>query len=127
VIDFDARKVYEAETLPENWALRVRVHPAVLRDCVYKRMFATFSASKRLAIEIRSGHMHDYLIFFQLLDMFEYDYFPLRRMLRIRFAKVWLRRWREVIDTAELLFRIVFNRGDNPLARFVPKIDSGGS
>ncbi len=46
-------------------------------------------------------------------------------MLRPRFVKVWLRRWREVIDTAQLLMRIVFKRGgDDPLARFVPKIDS---
>ena len=91
---------------------------------IYKRMFATFSASKRLSIEIRKGATRDYLIFFQLLDMFEYDFFPLRKLFRPRFLKVWLRRWREVFDCFGLLARILFGRGD-PLAKFVPRITTG--
>jgi UDP-MurNAc hydroxylase len=124
VVDFDRREVYEQDHLPENWAIRVVIHPAILKDCIYKRMFATFSASKRLSIEIRRGATRDYLIFFQLLDMFEYDFFPLRKLFRPRFLKVWLRRWREVLDYFGLLARILFGRGD-PLAKFVPRITTG--
>ncbi|MCP4905917.1 MAG: hypothetical protein GY910_13145 [bacterium] len=125
VVDYDQRKVYESDALPDHWAVRVVMPPIVLRDCLYKKMFSCFSASKRLHVTVRSGHMRDYFILFQLLDMYEYEYFPLRNCFRWRFIKVWLRRWREVIEYFKLLSSIALGRGDDPLSKFVPKVDTG--
>jgi UDP-MurNAc hydroxylase len=126
VIDYDRRTVYEAASRPEGYALCVLVPTLILKDCIYKRMFATFSASKRLSIEIPRGHHLEFMIFFNLLNMYEHEYFPLRRLLRWRFIRVWLRRWREVWEYVGLLFGLALRRGD-PLAKFVPKIDAGSS
>ena len=95
-----------------------------MKDCIDERMLASFSVSKRLSIEIRKGATWDYLIFFQLLEMFEHDFFPLRKLSRPRFLKVWLRRWWEVHDYSGLLALILFGRGD-PFAKFVPRITTG--
>jgi len=124
VIDFDRRTVYETNELPEQYACKVTVPALVLRDCIEKHMFATFSASKHLSILIKKGGHKDYLIFFQLLDMFEYEYFPVRQLFRWRFITVWLRRWRELLEYAALARRIAFRpKGSDPLDQFVAKID----
>ncbi|MGH0032253.1 MAG: MBL fold metallo-hydrolase [Myxococcota bacterium] len=125
VVDYDQRRVYESETRPEEYALRLEIPALVLKDCIYKKMFSTFSASKRLHVELRRGHHRDFLIFFQLLDMYEYEYFPLRKMLTWRFVRVWARRWREIWMYASLLASVALRRkGEDPLTKFVPKIDA---
>ncbi len=88
-------------------------------------MFATFSASKRVSIGIRDGRVRDWLILTQLLDMYEYDYFPLRKLFRRRFLSVWVRRWRELFLYLGLLTSIVLRRGEDPLTKFVPKVSAG--
>jgi UDP-MurNAc hydroxylase len=126
VADFGERRVYEAETLPENYALHIQVPAAVLRDCIRRRLFASWSAGKRVSIHVARGHVRDYLVFFQLLDMFECEFFPMRRMLSRRFLRVWSRRWRELSSYAGLLWTVTFRaRGSDPLEAFVPKVDSG--
>jgi UDP-MurNAc hydroxylase len=126
VVDFDRRRVYEAEALPPDYAIHVRVPAAVLRDCIRRRLFASWSASKRVSIHVARGHVRDYLVFFQLLDMFECEFFPLRRWLRPRFLRVWARRWRELSSYLALAFKVAFRaRGSDPLAAFVPKVSTG--
>jgi UDP-MurNAc hydroxylase len=128
VVDYGARRVYASEQRPEAYALRLSLPAFVLKDCLYKRLFSTFSASKRLRIELRPGHIRDFLIFFQLLDLYEYEYFPLRRMLSWRFVRVWSRRWRELLLYAGLLARVAFRRrGEDPLANLLPRIDEGSA
>jgi UDP-MurNAc hydroxylase len=122
VVDYDRRTVEELKERPSDYALRLTIPTLVLKDCIYKKLFSTFSASKRLRIELRAGHMRDFLIFFQLLDMYEYEYFPLRRLLSWRFVRVWARRWREIWLYAQLLTSVLLRRGDDPLSRFMPKI-----
>ena len=73
VVDYDRRNVYESDGLPDNWAVQVVMPAIVLRDCLFKKMFSCFSASKRLRVTVRSNHMRDYFILFQLLDMYEYE------------------------------------------------------
>jgi len=126
VVDFDRREVTEAEARPEDWKIAVTIPPLVLKDCVYKRMFAVFWASKRVSVEVRSGAMRDFLVFMQLLDMWEYEFFPLRQLFTARSLEVWLRRWREVLDYAQILAGIAITRGrgGDPLRRFVPKIEA---
>lgn len=126
VVDFDQRRVYEAPELPANAALHIRVPTAVLRDCIRKRLFASWSAGKRVSIHVFRGHMRDYLVFFQLLDMFECEFFPLRRMLSRRFLRVWSRRWRELSFYGSLLFKVAFRaRGSDPLQSFIPRVGAG--
>lgn len=123
VVDFRARRVYELASPPETVALRIQVHPAVLRDCVEKRMFSVFTASKRLHVNVSKGRMSDFFLLTTLLDMYEYGYFPLRRCLNARFARAWLRRWREVAMYSWMAVRIVLARGRDPLAVAIPRTE----
>ena len=125
VVDYDRRTVYEADSRPDDYALCIVMPALILKDCLYKRMFATFSASKRLTVEIPRGHHVAFLVFFNLLNMYEHEYFPLRQLLRWRFIRVWARRWREVWGYVRLLLGLALRRGNDPLAKFVPKIDAG--
>jgi hypothetical protein len=125
VVDYDARTVEECSERPSDYALRLTIPSFVLKDCIYKKLFSTFSASKRLSIEITTGHMRDFMIFFQLLDMYEYDYFPLRKMFNWRFVRVWARRWREILFYFSIARALLFHRkGEDPLAKAMPKIST---
>jgi UDP-MurNAc hydroxylase len=125
VVDFNQRKVYEADTAPANYSFRITMHTSVLKDCIFRRMFATFTPSKRLNIELKRGKVKDLMFFLQLIDMYEYDYFPLIPMaFKPRFVKNWARRWREVLMLNGMVFRAVrkvVRRGD-PLGSFVAKV-----
>jgi UDP-MurNAc hydroxylase len=123
VLDFDQRLVYEARELPPRYAFKVRVHPAVLRDCIQKSMFSVFTASKRLFVEIKKGCVKDFLIFFQILDLYEYEYLPIRKTLTRRFIKTYLRRWREAGQYAAMLLSAFWRRkGGDPILVFIPKV-----
>ena len=124
VIDYGARTVEECDRRPADWSLCLTIPSFVLKDCLYKKLFSTFSASKRVSIEIAEGRVRDFMIFFQLLDMYEYDYFPLKKMLTARFIRVWARRWREIWTYVSLATAIVFKRGEDPVAKLMPKIST---
>jgi UDP-MurNAc hydroxylase len=125
VVDFNRRKVYEAAELPKDYAFRVTMHAAVLKDCIVKRMFATFTPSKRLTVELRRGKLKDLLFYWQLTDMYEYEYFPLFPMVfKRRFLANWARRWRELLTLNGMVFgalRKLVWRSD-PLNAFVAKV-----
>lgn len=127
VIDFDRRVVYETAAPPPQYAFEIRVHRAVLRDCVQKQMFATFTASKRLTVRARKGSVLTLLMFFQLLDLYEREYLPLRRCLRWRFVQAWARRWREVLHYAAMLGRVLGRPARERMSVLVPRISPGGS
>jgi UDP-MurNAc hydroxylase len=123
VVDYDRREVYQADECPAEYSLRLVVPALVLKDCIYKKMFSVFSASKRLAVEVRRGCIRDFLIFFQVLDLYEYEYLPLRRLLTWRFVRVWSRRWREIATYLGLAVRLLSRRGDDPISELIPKLD----
>jgi len=61
VLDFDRRTIYETQDLPENLSFRIDVPEAVLKDCIQKRMFATWTPSKRKAARpLRVPAVHRY-------------------------------------------------------------------
>lgn len=123
VLDFDQRMIYETPVIPPNLSFRIEVHGAVLKDCIQKRMFATWTPSKRLAVHLRKGTLRDLFVFLQFIDMHEYGYFPLRKMLRWRFVSRWAARYREIGQYVALLWRVVRTRNNaTPLKAFVPKI-----
>jgi UDP-MurNAc hydroxylase len=125
VVDFNQRKVYEAPEVPPDYAFRITMSTAVLKDCIFRRMFATFTPSKRLTVDLRRGKIKDLLFFLQLIDMYEYEYFPMFPMVfKPRFLNNWARRWREVLMLNAMVFRALRKlvwRSD-PLGSFVAKV-----
>ena len=106
VLDFSRNRISESPALPPNWQIVITTPTSVLRDCVRKRMFSVWAPSKRLQIRVRTGQMQNLFLFMVLLDLYEYDYFPLRRMVSRRFLSTWSRRWREVVFYFVLLLRL---------------------
>jgi len=62
-IDFDRKKVFETSASFTGYALRFRVPPAVLRDCLQRKMLTLLFPSKRLRVEMKKGRVKDYFIF----------------------------------------------------------------
>ena len=123
ILDVAQRRIYERPDLPADLAFRIDVHAAVLKDCIEKRMFATWTPSKRLTVDLARGHVRDLLMFLQFLDLHEYGYFPLRNVVRWRFVTRWAVRWREIGQYVALLAKVVRTRHDaDPLKAFIPKI-----
>jgi UDP-MurNAc hydroxylase len=123
VLDFDRRAIYESAAVPADAAFTIDVHEAVLKDCIEKRLFATWTPSKRLSVDLKKGRVRDFLMFLQVLDLHEYGYLPLRRMLSWRFVSRWAPRWREVGQYLALVLKVVRTRHDtDPLKAFIPKI-----
>jgi UDP-MurNAc hydroxylase len=128
VLDFHHRKIYETPDIPRDLSFRIEVHEAVLKDCIQKRMFATWTPSKRLAVHLTKGKLRDLFVFLQLVDMHEYGYFPLRKMLRWRFISRWAVRYREIGQYVALLSRVVRTRNKaSALKVMVPKISTDES
>lgn len=125
VVDFRTKRVYETASLPEEYSFIMTMHPAILRDCIEMRLFATFTPSKRLKVHLPKGKVKDLFFFWQLIDMYEYEYFPLvPNVLKPRFVRNWMRRWREVMMWSGMVFgagRKVVGRTD-PLRAFVAKV-----
>jgi UDP-MurNAc hydroxylase len=105
LVDFPAGRVAEVTQLPEV-AFVVRTPALVLNDCVKKRMFSVWSASKRLSIRLGDGNARRLAVFFQLLDLYENDGLPLRNLFTVRQLKSRLPRWREGLDLLGLAVKI---------------------
>src|SRR5689334_15865590 len=105
--------------MPAAWACRILVHPYVLRDCIQTRMFGVFAPSKRLRVELRNGKLWDMLVFFQLLNLREYEYLPLRKVISWRFLSVWARRWREILQMGIVGWAAIRDRHQDDLTVLV--------
>ena len=86
-------------------------------------MYAVFGPSKRMVIKLAPGRVRDLFVLMQILELYEYGYFPLSRMMNLRFIGAWIRRWREVLYYAVIFFKMVFSRDEKDmLSAAVPKI-----
>jgi UDP-MurNAc hydroxylase len=122
VVDFGKRRVFEAKDGYTGYALRFRVPPAVLRDCLQRKMFTLLFPSKRLRVEIKKGRVKDYFIFEQLFDLYEYRLLPMRLSLSARSLSAWLRRWRELHYMLILFVRVLLlSRRDSAISELVPR------
>ncbi len=84
--------------------MRIEMPAIVLRQCLRMNMFGQGGISKRIKW-VGSSQSMGLLGFFVLMtDFEEYDLIPLHRNLTWRSIRVWMRRWREVIGYAQLLW-----------------------
>jgi len=97
------------------------VHAAVLNDCARQRMFSVWSASKRIKIHLPSvDALRHANLWFTLLDLYEVDMLPLRKNFSLRALGVRLRRWREPLEVANIVFRRLFLRQRFSVSRIYP-------
>jgi Predicted Zn-dependent hydrolases of the beta-lactamase fold len=94
------------EVGPETEAdVTIRVPAIVINDCVRRKMFSVWSASKRLEIDLKSEDMLGRLQgLLGLLDFYENEGLPLRNNFSRRDFPIWLRRWREAAEAVRLFF-----------------------
>jgi UDP-MurNAc hydroxylase len=122
VVDFDKKRVFETKDECPGYALRFRVPPAVLRDCLQRKMFTLLFPSKRLRVEMKKGRVKDYFVFEQLFDLYEYRLLPMRRSLSPRSVSVWLRRWRELHHMLMLFLRVIVrSKRDAAISELIPR------
>lgn len=83
----------------------IRVPAIVINDCVRRKMFSVWSASKRLEIELNNdkglGKLQGLLGF---LDFYENEGLPLKNNFSRREFPIWLSRWREAVEAVRLVF-----------------------
>ncbi len=104
-VDLYAGKVWRVAG-PEYLTSDMRIEmPAILlKQALRMNMFGQAGISKRVTW-IATKQSMDLLGFFMLmLDFEEYELLPLHRNLSWRSIRVWLRRWREVLGYAQLLW-----------------------
>lgn len=113
-------KVSEVESVPPDTVV-YEVHASVLNDCAKLKMFSVWTASKRIRIKLPSAaalpRTH---LWFTLFDMYETDLLPITRNFTPRSLGVRLRRWREPVEVASILFRRVFLRQRFSVSRIYP-------
>jgi UDP-MurNAc hydroxylase len=102
--------VEELSQVPSGYAV-LETHPAVLSDCVAKRLFSVWSASKRLRIVLPDATgLESVQRWFTIMDLYELDAFPLARNFSLRSLAIRARRWREPVELTRLLLRRVLLR-----------------
>lgn len=84
----------------------IRVPPLVLNDCVRRKMFSVWSASKRLEIELKDDKKLSKLQgLLGFLDFFENEGLPLKNNFSKRDFPIWLSRWREAVEAFRMVFK----------------------
>lgn len=103
LLDAPNNKIEELEK-PVETDLTIRVSALVLNDCVRRKMFSVWSASKRLEIELKEeGGLGKLQGLLGLLDFYENEGLPLKSNFSRRNFPIWLSRWREAAEAVRLL------------------------
>jgi UDP-MurNAc hydroxylase len=96
VLDFRTRQVRRMAAPPEQRAAIVRIREGILADAIDKNVVAFVHISMRIRIDLAPGGVQTDFLFWGLLSLRELGYFPLRRVLTPRAARVLWRRRAEV-------------------------------
>jgi len=96
VLDFKRRTVERAAAPPANAAAIVHMGEGILADAIQKNVVAFVHISMRVRIDLAPGGVQTDFLFWGLLSLRELGYFPLRRMVTPRAARVLWRRRAEV-------------------------------
>jgi UDP-MurNAc hydroxylase len=105
LLDLTTKEVSEV-TANTSARVVIRVAASVLNDCTRKKMFSTWTPSKRLSIVFPDGDASaEVSAFFSLLDLYENDFFPMHLHLTPRYLGIWLIRWREFVEFTSLVIK----------------------
>lgn len=103
LLDAPNKKVEELQTATDADII-ISVPALVINDCVRRKMFSVWSASKRLEIELTNekglSKLQGLLGF---LDFYENEGLPLRSNFSRRNFPIWLSRWREAAEAVRLV------------------------
>ena len=90
--------------------MRLEIPALILKQALRMNMFSHAGISKRMKWFGTTQSMPLLAFFVQMMDFEEYELLPLRRNLSWRSLRVWLRRWRELLGYAQLIW-IMKRRG----------------
>ncbi len=105
LLDIPSKKVRELTADTDEVDLKITTPAIVLMSCVRQKMFSTWSASKRLEIELVKSGLQKLNIFLAALDLYENEGLPFRSNLSPRNFGIWLRRWREGLEGLRLVVK----------------------
>ena len=97
LVDFRTKQVVE-KTAVDPDCMQVVTPALVVNDCCRKKMFSTWTPSKRLRIRLGAAKIERAQLLLNLLDLHEHEQLPLRRFFTRRSLSVWRRRWREPLS-----------------------------
>jgi hypothetical protein len=103
LLDAPNKRVAEIDDITEAETV-IRVPAIVINDCVRRKMFSVWSASKRLEIELNEQGLTKLQALLGFLDFYENEGLPLRNNFSRRNFPIWLSRWRETVEAIRMVF-----------------------
>jgi len=98
LVDIYAKEVTELpESHCDDYPRQIVMPVAVLRKSLALNMFEHAWISKRVLCLANKDEMKYLERFVALLELYEYDFFPVRKLFTLRSLSVWARRWRELV------------------------------
>lgn len=100
----------------------IQIHTSlhVFQNCIESDLFSHLSISKRVRYRVTPASLRHLQLWNLLFNLYEYEWFPLRNILRPRVWAAWLPRWREVGLYARILVDLLRGRQFD-LARYLPR------
>ncbi len=89
--------------------LQIHTSLFIFRQCIGLGLFSHLSISKRVRYRCLEKNTKYIKLFNLLLNMYEYDIIPLRKLLSIRSIGNWVRRWRELVLYGQLVMEKVLS------------------
>ncbi len=112
--------------------IQIHAHAAVFLLCINQRNWSSLGISKRVRFRVKEEDRKVITYFSELNDMFDCDVLPLSKSVNLRFATVWMRRWRELLLYARIATNLARGNGfsyakhlPRPRAEDVPAIGQG--
>jgi len=119
LLDFPTGEILELEG-PRPADFTIEVPALVINDCCRKWLFSTWTPSKRLKIITENTSLFKLKLFFELLDLYENEGFPLRNNFSKRQLGVRLSRWREYVEFVVVVFRYKILRREFVIGELFP-------
>lgn len=104
----------------DAWPIQIHSSALIINDCCRTRNWNSLGISKRVRFVCRRKDASILRLFNYVLNAHEYDLLPLSRIVTLRFAGVWLRRWRELLLYAHIGANFALRRGFD-MSRHLPR------
>ena len=119
-IDFYNKSVCMEDVLNDSQIV-IESSARIINDCVRKKMFSVWTASKRLKVHLANkDNLNDLRLFFTLLDLYELDLLPISRNFRWRALGIYFRRWREIIEFVHVIMKVKLLKKPFSLPAYYP-------